>query len=328
MTTTENFGFGLLTRLARDRLAGMVYWRRNRWIGLPKFLAFLFLVSTAGCGTITPPASSASATLLEQLALECVNRARLRPAQEAANAGIAIDEGIPGQLDTTPKQPVALNATLISVARDHSLDMLNRDYFAHNTPEGVTPFDRMTNAGYTFLAAGENLAWRGTTGPLNEADTVLSQHQDLFVDTGIAGRGHRVTMLNDTYREVGIGILRGSFTQGGVSYDSLMQTQDYGWSAGDSIFVLGVIYDDVNHNGRYDYGEGTAGATVTLGSVSKTANDAGGYSFQVLSAGTYTLHFAAGPSQAINLVAGAPNIKIDLVDGATLVINLGLGPLP
>ena len=289
----------------------------------------------AGCG-VTPgggtPGSgtspAVSASLLEQLSLERINRARLHPAAEAAANGIAIDEGIPGQLNTTPKQPLATNAILKQTALEHSQDMINRDYFAHNTPEGLTPFDRMTNAGYAFLAAGENIAWRGTTGAIDEVNTVEAQHRDLFVDAGIPDRGHRVTMLDDTFREVGIGIVHGSFTDSGTTYDSMMQTQDFGLSTTDSTFVLGVVYHDTNSNGQYDYNEGVADSTVTLNGVSKTTNTAGGYSFEVLSAGTYTLQFASGASQTINIVVGSPNIKVDLVDDTNVVVNLGLGPLP
>ncbi len=280
-------------------------------------------VGGAGGGT-----ASVAATLLEQLSLERINRARLLPAAEATAAGIAIDEGIPGLLDTTPKPAVAMNATLRQVATDHSQDMLTRNYFEHDTPEGVTPFQRMTNAGYLFNVAGENLAWRGSTGTLVAVTTVENQHDELFVDVGIVGRGHRVTMLNEQYREVGVGIVRGSYTRpsdGAVFSDSIMQTQDYGTDMSGNTFVLGVVYTDTNGNGQYDHGEGTANSTVTLGTTSKTTNDAGGYSFEVTGAGTFTLTFASGVTQSITTTVGGVNIKIDHVGGVTIVINLGLG---
>ena len=143
---------------------------------------------------------------------------------------ITIDEGIPGQLNTTPKPAVTMNADLREAALVHSQDMIDRDYFAHDTPEGTSPFDRMQAAGYTFAAAGENLAWRGTTGTLNAVQTVDDQHADLFIDADIPDRGHRVTMLNAVFREVGISIVTGAFTRddGTVFTSSMMQTQDFG----------------------------------------------------------------------------------------------------
>jgi len=282
-----------------------------------------------GGGSSGGPSNSVDASLLEQVSLERINRARLLPATEARMFNIAIDEGIPGQLNTTPKPAVTMNADLRVAALAHSEDMLDRDYFAHDTPEGVSPFDRMRNAGYLFAAAGENLAWRGTTGTLDIVQTVDDQHEDLFVDEGIPDRGHRVTMLNAIYREVGIAIVTGAFTRddGVVFTSSMMQTQDFGTDPANPTFVLGVVYNDTNGNGQYDYNEGRTGVTVQLGNVQRTTNSAGGYSFRVNTAGTYTLLFSGGATRSLTIEDGDPNIKVDLIDGTRLEVNLGLGLL-
>lgn len=288
-----------------------------------------FIMGSAGDTNSIDPATLI--TVLEQLSLERLNRARLRPGDEAAAGGIAIDEGLPpGALNITPKQPLAMNPTLHLSAIGHSRDMLDRDYFAHISPEGVSPFDRMQIAGYLFVHAGENLAWRGTTGTLDPVRTVETQHRDLFVDEGIEDRGHRVTMLNPNLREVGIGIVPGSFTDetGMVYTDSIMQTQDFGTTPFSSTFVLGVIYHDNNANNQYDAGEGVPGTSVSLEDVSKTTNEAGGYSFEVGSPGTYTLRFAGGREAVVVMIeTGDPNIKIDFVDASRIVVNLGRGML-
>lgn len=284
--------------------------------------------------TVAPPPVGATpspeASLLEQLVLERINRARLLPDAEARKFGIALDEGIPGQINGTPKQPVAMNSTLRRTAADHGSDMLARNYFAHDTPEGESPFDRMRANGYAFVAAGENLAWRGTTGTLDPVETVELEHEDLFVDSGITGRGHRVTMLNGDFREVGISIMRGSFTRqsDGLEFsDSVMNTQDYGTIADSPVFVLGVVYDDANGNGQFDHGEGIANTGVSLGNAAKATNQAGGYVFSVNEPGTYTLRFTFGPTQSVTINDGDANIKIDLVDRNRVVVNLGLGKL-
>jgi len=204
--------------------------------------------------------------------------------------------------------------------------MIARNYFEHNSPE--VERRSIECAARVFVCSGRRKpGLAGTTGTLDEVQVVESQHVDLFVDTGIHDRGHRTTMLDAGFREVGIGIIRGAFTDSGTTYDSIMQTQDYATSPVDSPFVLGVVYNDVNHNNQYDYGEGTANSTVSLENVVKTTNDGGGYAFQVLQAGTYTLRFVTGHTQLITIGMGGPNIKVDLVNGTTVVINLGLGPL-
>jgi uncharacterized protein YkwD len=284
---------------------------------------------TAGGSSVSsgPVTSSAGATILEQLSLERINRARLRPAAEAAANSIAVDEGIPGEIDASSKPPLALNAILNQVAKAHSQEMISQDYFAHDTLSGITPYQRMDRAGFAFTTAGENLAWRGTTGTINEPEAVEGEHVDLFVDAGISGRGHRKTMLNAEFREVGIGIVRGQFIDAGVAYDAVMQTQDFATAVDSGTFVLGVVFNDANGNSQYDFGEGVANSSVQLDAVTTTTNAGGGYAFQVRAPGSYVIRFvAANRNYTAAIGSGSPNIKVDLASG-NIVINLGLGPL-
>lgn len=81
---------------------------------------------------------------------------------------------------------------LTTVARNHSQDMNNRNFFAHDNPDGLSPFDRMSNAGITYSSAGENIA-RG----YSTADAVL---------TGwLNSSGHRRNIENCNYTHHGIG---------------------------------------------------------------------------------------------------------------------------
>ncbi|MBA2524316.1 MAG: CvpA family protein [Pyrinomonadaceae bacterium] len=84
---------------------------------------------------------------------------------------------------------------LTEVARRHSVDMFARGYFAHDTPEGRDPFDRMRAADVRFLTAGENLAL---------ARTVQIAHTGLMNSPG-----HRANILRTEFGRVGIGILDG-----------------------------------------------------------------------------------------------------------------------
>jgi uncharacterized protein YkwD len=51
-----------------------------------------------------------------------------------------------------------MNAELREAVRCHSLDMGTRAYFSHVTPEGVDPWQRIAQAGYTASPTGENIA--------------------------------------------------------------------------------------------------------------------------------------------------------------------------
>ena len=92
-------------------------------------------------------------------------------------------------------QPLVLDPELTEVARRHSADMFARGYFAHDTPEGLTPFDRMKEAKVNFLTAGENLAL---------APTLSIAHRGLMNSPG-----HRANILRPQFGRVGIGIMDG-----------------------------------------------------------------------------------------------------------------------
>ena len=91
--------------------------------------------------------------------------------------------------------PLAADPELTEVARRHSADMFARGYFAHDTPEGITPFDRMRAANVRFIAAGENLAL---------APTIPVAHSGLMNSPG-----HRANILRKEFGRVGIGIMDG-----------------------------------------------------------------------------------------------------------------------
>jgi uncharacterized protein YkwD len=88
-----------------------------------------------------------------------------------------------------------MDEALQGVARAHAADMFKRGYFAHVTPEGVDPFQRMDAAGIHYVTAGENLA--------------LAPSLDIAHDGLMNSPGHRANILNPAYRKVGIGVLDG-----------------------------------------------------------------------------------------------------------------------
>ena len=92
-------------------------------------------------------------------------------------------------------QPLAPDPELTEVARRHSADMFKRGYFAHDTPEGLSPFDRMQAAGVRFLTAGENLAL---------APTISVAHTGLMNSPG-----HRANILRREFGRVGFGVMDG-----------------------------------------------------------------------------------------------------------------------
>jgi uncharacterized protein YkwD len=56
------------------------------------------------------------------------------------------------------KPELTIRADLIDLARMHALDMANRGYFAHRSPEGEGPGDRADRRRVAYTCLGENLA--------------------------------------------------------------------------------------------------------------------------------------------------------------------------
>ena len=56
------------------------------------------------------------------------------------------------------KQPFTTSETLRSSACTKADHMLSQDYWAHTSPDGVTPWSFIEKAGYRYTTAGENLA--------------------------------------------------------------------------------------------------------------------------------------------------------------------------
>jgi uncharacterized protein YkwD len=86
----------------------------------------------------------------------------------------------------------------------HSRDMVLHGFFAHDSPTGSTPKERMDRAGYfagaSSWALGETIAW-GTGSRATPAAIVRSW---------LRSPGHRAILLDGRYHDLGIGIAVGA----------------------------------------------------------------------------------------------------------------------
>jgi len=87
--------------------------------------------------------------------------------------------------------PLALNAELESAAMGHAGDMAGRRKMSHRGGDGSSPFDRIKRTGYSFRAAGENVAYG-----FDEVESVMAGW--------MRSPGHRRNILGD-YAEMGVG---------------------------------------------------------------------------------------------------------------------------
>jgi len=90
------------------------------------------------------------------------------------------------------------NEVLQKAAQMKANDMAEKGYFAHTSPEGITPWYWFGQAGYNFFYAGENLAVN-----FNESNDVT--------DAWMASPGHRANILNGKFTEIGIATAQGKY---------------------------------------------------------------------------------------------------------------------
>lgn len=269
----------------------------------------------------------------EQYYLELINRARANPTAEALRLSTTTDPDVVGaysyfgvnlvlmQAQFTlipPTPPLSMNATLLTAARAHSLNMLQNNYQGHTGPDGsITTRLSGYTAGANGWSIGENV--------FAYCKSVWYGHAAFEVDwggTALTGGmqsppGHRQNIHNPAFREIGVGSVIGS-NGGSGGVGPQLVTQDFGTVGGLLPFVTGVVYRDLNGNGFYDPGEGIGGVTVTIANVSSYAitGASGGYSVPVPGNGNYTVFFSGGsvPVNHRNTnVSNGENVKVDYV---------------
>lgn len=89
------------------------------------------------------------------------------------------------------------NWELSRVARYKSQDMINKNYFSHQSPTYGSPFNMMETFGIRFSAAGENIAY----GQRTPAEVV---------NAWMNSPGHRANILSPSYTQIGVGLAKKS----------------------------------------------------------------------------------------------------------------------
>ncbi|MCW3018095.1 MAG: SCP-like extracellular [Solirubrobacterales bacterium] len=142
-----------------------------------------------------------AATIAAVLATPCQNT-ELTP--EAANVGLvraAVLCLINRKRAEAGESPLVTDGQLERAAEEHGQELVADDYFAHVSPSGETPVDRIRATGYIPNAGdgyviGENLAW----------GTYQLSTPQAIVSAWIASPGHLANILEAKYHDTGIGI--------------------------------------------------------------------------------------------------------------------------
>lgn len=249
----------------------------------------------------------------EQYLLELINRARLDPAGEAARLGIDLNKDLAaGQISTAAKQVLAPNALLEAAATKHTQWMIATDTFSHTGLGGSSPGARITAEGYSWNTYGENIALQWSSGTLTVEGSIAALHEGLFLSAG-----HRVNLMNGSFREVGLGAEAGLYSTGGRTYNSVFLTEVFA-TGGSARFLTGVAYDDANGNRFYSMGEGRADVSFAAEMKTTVTAAAGGYAVALGGAAqTAVSGHVAGQGFSLTVDMSQGNVKLDVVSGTT-----------
>ena len=109
------------------------------------------------------------------------------------------------QRNKTGAKQLTISPRLNEAAQAKAQDMVNRNYWSHQTPDQQEPWAFITATGYTFQKAGENLAY----GFNNNGQVVAGW---------MNSPTHKMNMLDKAFDEVGFGVANATnFTNNGKS---------------------------------------------------------------------------------------------------------------
>lgn len=96
---------------------------------------------------------------------------------------------------------LTMNAKLIKSAHGHNLAMARANELSHQLPGERFFANRITRAGYHWRSAGENIGWNS-----RETSSGLNQLERLMYNEKAPNNGHRLNILNRSFRQVGIDV--------------------------------------------------------------------------------------------------------------------------
>lgn len=103
------------------------------------------------------------------------------------------------------------NPQLQVAAKNKSIDMIINNYFEHYA-QGRTPWMFIKSQGYDYQIAGENLAMGFETS-------------EGVVNAWMNSPVHRANILNSEFEEIGVGVVRGTYTENGQTKETTITTE-------------------------------------------------------------------------------------------------------
>jgi len=121
-------------------------------------------------------------------------------------------------------EPLEYDLKISNIARSHSLDMANQDYFSHISPDGRNPNDRAELAGFICIKTVGNLVYSGLAEnifqnnlydktwfigdvPASHEWNTMEEIAQSTVDGWMDSEDHRKNILTEKFDREGIGVV-------------------------------------------------------------------------------------------------------------------------
>jgi hypothetical protein len=263
---------------------------------LSLMLIAVLCIGVSGLARADAPALSKPE--LELLLL--INQARTNPLGVAAFLGMDPEKVLAdlpelGDILTGGLPPLGLNENLVQAARAHTADMLDNNFYSHDSLDGRSPYDRILQSGYEPATSGESLGLLAFGNFMDQEKAMRVIFANMFEDELNPARTEKRNILDPDLREVGLCLGMGALKVGRSFTNAYVLTCDFGARANQAEpYLTGVVYQDLDQDGLYSPGEGLPGRNVLVygAGLHLTTDAAGGFNVPVEQGGYWVILFS------------------------------------
>jgi len=176
-----------------SRLFGSV-WRLTKTVTPVIALLGIGLLVAGFAGTGIPAVDNTSSDVAGAFS----NTTEVEPERKADHE-YAVFRAINDKRASEDLNRLEFDERLAQAAANHSLDMADRDYFAHESPEGGHHTDRMRRAGVQCTRSSEILY---KSDSLAGSDGIGK----ITVSNWMRSAGHRGSLLGESWSRIGVGV--------------------------------------------------------------------------------------------------------------------------
>jgi uncharacterized protein YkwD len=181
-------------------------------------MVFVIIPGISGCSNNKNNSSNSTSLAFQQAILAEINYARTNPSGYATKRltsynSAGTDNGAYDELQSrTAVDALKLQSPLNTAASDYAEYLAENNILSHNAKG--TPSSRASAAGYSY-SVGENIA-AGSLEELNAnsdpSGAAIAFVLMLVIDKGVSGVGHRNNILSSSYKKLGVGFSRNTYS--------------------------------------------------------------------------------------------------------------------